>query len=106
MTKHIGPPRPVLNAGIGSNKLLTDVPLGGDAGIARFTRDVLDQPRIGTVIVLIGINHVQQANSPSNGSPSGHSPTAEQLINGRRALIHAARARHVKAVGATLRTSA
>ncbi|MFF8986635.1 SGNH/GDSL hydrolase family protein [Streptomyces globisporus] len=98
-----GHPRPVLNAGIGSNRLLTDVPLGGDAGLARFARDVLDQPRIGTVIVLIGINDIQQADSPSNGT-RGHCPpvTAEQLIDGHRALIHAARARNVKAVGATL----
>ncbi|GAA3978446.1 hypothetical protein GCM10022384_30100 [Streptomyces marokkonensis] len=39
-----GRPRPVLNAGIGSNKLLTDSACGGDAGVSRFARDVLRQP--------------------------------------------------------------
>lgn len=98
-----GRPHPVLNAGIGSNKLLADVPLGGDAGLARFTRDVLDQPRVGTVIVLIGINDIQQADNPSNGAEN-HSPlaTAGQLIDGHRALLRAARACGVRAVGATL----
>ncbi|MCX5417818.1 SGNH/GDSL hydrolase family protein [Streptomyces sp. NBC_00059] len=98
-----GRPRPVLNAGIGSNKLLTDSPLGGDAGVARFTRDVLDQPRVGTVLVLIGINDIQQTNDPTTGRPDD-SPavTARQLIDGHRALIRAAHTCGVRIVGATL----
>ncbi|MGW0607954.1 SGNH/GDSL hydrolase family protein [Streptomyces sp. NPDC002640] len=99
-----GRPRPVLNAGIGSNKLLTDSPLGGDAGLARFTRDVLDQPRVGTVLVLIGINDIQRSDDPAASSTDTHTPpvTARQLIDGHRALIRAARTRGVRAVGATL----
>ncbi|TXS44266.1 SGNH/GDSL hydrolase family protein [Streptomyces sp. t39] len=98
-----GRPRPVLNAGIGSNKLLTDMPLGGDAGIARFTRDVLDQPRVGTVVVLIGINDIQHIDDPVSGIEDDSPPaTARQLIDGHRTLIRAAHARGVKAVGATL----
>ncbi|MFC9891930.1 SGNH/GDSL hydrolase family protein [Streptomyces pilosus] len=97
-----GRPRPVLNAGIGSNKLLTDSPVGGDAGLARFTRDVLDQPRVGTVLVLIGVNDIQQTD-PANGTEGDSPPvTAGQLIDGHRALIRAARTRGVRAVGATL----
>lgn len=98
-----GRPRPVLNAGIGSNKLLTDSALGGDAGIARFTRDVLDQPRVGTVIVLMGVNDIQQSDDPAPGARREAAPvTAQQLIDGHRTLIRAAHARGVRAVGATL----
>ncbi|MEV5014284.1 SGNH/GDSL hydrolase family protein [Streptomyces sp. NPDC053780] len=98
-----GRPRPVLNAGIGSNKLLTDSPLGGDAGLARFTRDVLDQPRVDAVIVLIGVNDIQQTNGPADGT-NEDSPavTAQQLIDGHRALIRAARTHGVRILGATL----
>ncbi|MFF9490388.1 SGNH/GDSL hydrolase family protein [Streptomyces sp. NPDC014676] len=96
-------PHPVLNAGIGSNKLLTDAPLGGDAGLARFTRDVLDQPRVGTVLVLIGINDIQQSDDPASGTANPTPPvTARQLIDGHRALIRAAHTRGVRIVGATL----
>ncbi|MGC0413006.1 lysophospholipase L1-like esterase [Streptomyces sp. SAI-195] len=98
-----GRPRPVLNAGIGSNKLLTDSPLGGDAGLARFTRDVLDQPRVGTVIVLIGVNDIQQTDEPVNGTKEDSPPvTARQLIDGHRALIRAAHTHGVRIMGATL----
>ncbi|MEV0026657.1 SGNH/GDSL hydrolase family protein [Streptomyces atroolivaceus] len=98
-----GRPHPVLNAGIGSNKLLTDSPLGGDAGVARFARDVLEQPRVGTVIVLMGINDIQQSNAAQGGTHSAGPPvTARQLIDGHRAVIRAAHARGVRAVGATL----
>ena len=98
-----GRPRPVLNAGIGSNKLLTDSPLGGDAGIARFTRDILDQPRVGTIIVLIGINDIQQADDPANLTKEGSPPvTARQLIDGHRTLIRAAHTHGVRIIGATL----
>ncbi|MGA4980350.1 SGNH/GDSL hydrolase family protein [Streptomyces cinereoruber] len=98
-----GRPRPVLNAGIGSNKLLTASPLGGDAGLARFTRDVLDQPRVGTVLVLIGINDIQLSDDPlgSTGNPTPP-VTARQLVDGHRALIRAAHHRGVRAVAATL----
>lgn len=98
-----GRPRPVLNAGIGSNKLLTASPLGGDAGLARFTRDVLDQPRAGTVLVLIGINDIQLSDDPASSAGSHTRPiTAQRLVDGHRALIRAAHRRGVRAVGATL----
>ncbi|MFE1027133.1 GDSL-type esterase/lipase family protein [Streptomyces sp. NPDC058818] len=98
-----GRPRPVLNAGIGSNKLLTDSALGGDAGISRFVRDVLDQPRVGTVIVLMGTNDIQLSDDPTGESGRATPPvTARRLIDGHRALIRAARARRVGVVGATL----
>ncbi|OLT37992.1 hypothetical protein BJF79_28275 [Actinomadura sp. CNU-125] len=98
-----GRPRPVLNAGIGSNKLLADSACGGDAGISRFARDVLGQPRVGTVIVLIGINDIQLPDDRMCGVDRDDPPvTAARLIDGYRALVRAARARGVRVVGGTL----
>jgi lysophospholipase L1-like esterase len=98
-----GRDRPVLNAGIGSNKLLTDSACGGDKGISRFTRDVLGQPRVGMVIVLIGINDIQFTDDSLCGMARADLPvTAGRLIDGYRNLIQAAHARGVKVIGATL----
>ncbi|MFJ8546035.1 SGNH/GDSL hydrolase family protein [Streptomyces sp. NPDC093586] len=98
-----GRPRPVLNAGIGSNKLLTDSACGGDAGISRFARDVLGRPHVGTVIVLIGINDIQLTDDRLCGVDRDDPPvTAQRLIDGYRTLIRAAHARGVRVVGATL----
>jgi len=50
----------VLNAGISGNRILRD---GGDYGVdalARFDRDALTQTGVRTVIVLLGINDIQQ----------------------------------------------
>ncbi|NDU71733.1 SGNH/GDSL hydrolase family protein [Actinomadura sp. DSM 109109] len=98
-----GRPHPVLNAGIGSNKLLTDSACGGDAGVSRFTRDALDQPGVGTVIVLIGINDIQLHDDRMCGVDRDDPPvTAQHLIDGYRTLIRAAHARNIKIIGATL----
>ncbi|MFB4317732.1 SGNH/GDSL hydrolase family protein [Actinomadura sp. 21ATH] len=98
-----GRPHPVLNAGIGSNKLLSDSACGGDAGVSRFARDVLGQPRLGTAIVLIGINDIQLPDDRMCGVDRDDPPvTAKRLIDGHRTLISAARARGVKVIGGTL----
>jgi lysophospholipase L1-like esterase len=91
-----GRPTGILNAGIGGNKLLSDTPGFGDAGVSRFRRDALGQPGVRTVIVLEGVNDV------GGGEAAGTPVTAEQLIAGHRALIRAAHARGVKMVGATM----
>jgi lysophospholipase L1-like esterase len=98
-----GEARPVLNAGIGSNKLLPDSACAGDAGVSRFARDVLGQPRVGTVIVLIGINDIQLRDDRLCGVDRDDPPvTARRLIDGHRSLIRAAHTRGVKVIGATL----
>ncbi|QKW33012.1 SGNH/GDSL hydrolase family protein [Actinomadura sp. NAK00032] len=98
-----GRPHPVLNAGIGSNKLLTDSACGGDSGVSRFARDVLDQPGAGTAIVLIGINDIQLNDDRMCGVDLDDPPvTAQRLIDGHQALIRAATARGVTVVGGTL----
>ncbi|MGW7067157.1 SGNH/GDSL hydrolase family protein [Streptomyces sp. NPDC054855] len=99
-------PSPVLNAGLGSNQLLTDSACAGDAGLTRFARDVLGQPRVATVIVLIGINDIQMSEQPMSqavgADPAGLPITAQRLIEGHRKLIRAARSSGVRIIGGTL----
>ncbi|HKN55793.1 MAG TPA: SGNH/GDSL hydrolase family protein [Amycolatopsis sp.] len=85
----------VLNAGISANRLLLDVP-GSGAGqnaLARFDRDVLSVGGVRTLIVLEGINDIQQ-------NPHQTDPNA--LISAYRQLIARAHARGIRVLGATL----
>lgn len=88
----------VLNAGISGARVLRDK-MGVNA-LARFDRDVLDQPGMESVIVLMGINDIGW-----NGSALGpQEPIAsvDELIAGYRQLIARAHLRGVRIVGATL----
>jgi lysophospholipase L1-like esterase len=97
-----GRPLGVVNAGIGSNKLLNGSACGGDSALARFRRDVLDRPGVRSVIVHLGANDI--------GAPQVDDPcvrpnpkvSAAQLIEGHRQLIKEAHARDVKAIGVTI----
>jgi lysophospholipase L1-like esterase len=88
----------VLNAGISGARLLSDR-MGVNA-LARFDRDVLGQPGVRSVIVLLGINDISWPGTAfdRNGAP----PSAEALIAAHRQLIARARARGVRIIGATL----
>ncbi|MEV6975057.1 SGNH/GDSL hydrolase family protein [Kitasatospora sp. NPDC093806] len=98
-----GRPRPVLNAGIGSNKMLADSACAGDSALSRFERDVLDQPNVGTVIVSHGMNDILRTGDQICGVDRDDPPvTLQRLIDAHRTLIRAAHARGVRAVGATL----
>ncbi|MET0237435.1 MAG: SGNH/GDSL hydrolase family protein [Kibdelosporangium sp.] len=94
--------RAVLNQGIGGNRITVDSAFLGDKGLARFRRDVLGQPGVGTVIVLEGINDIgfTEARFPL-GAPHTE-VTAEQVIAAHRDLIRLAHARQIKIIGATL----
>ena len=85
----------VLNAGISSNRLVTDGEplLLGLSGVQRFEEDVLDVPGVRGVIVLEGINDL--------GIPPA-TTTPIQLITGYEELIAIAHARGVKIWLATL----
>ena len=83
-TKHIA----VLNLGIGGNTLLSGGL--GPTGLQRFDRQVLDQPGVGWVIVLIGINDV-------NGGAS-----SSALIDGYQQLIDRAESRGLPIYGVPL----
>lgn len=100
-----GETRGVLNAGIGGNRVLTDSPCLGARATTRFPQDVLDEPRVGTVVVLEGINDIGFANLPPSEDPcfsGGPEVTAAQLIAGHRKLIRQAHARGITTIGATI----
>ena len=88
----------VANAGISGARLLGDG-MGANA-LARFEQDVLGQPGVASVVVLIGINDIGWPGSPF--APRERMTTAARLIAGYRQLIAAAHARKLRIVGATL----
>lgn len=65
----------VINQGIGGNRLLHDG--RGDNGLRRFDRDVLAQPGVTHVIVLLGINDLR-----NSGRKTDEIVSAEQIIAG------------------------
>ncbi|AOR30517.1 hypothetical protein BFF78_05125 [Streptomyces fodineus] len=93
-----GPTLGVVDAGIGTNRVLTDVNANNPSLQSRFAHDVLGQPNVKSVILLEGINDIG-SNIGSNGS----SPvTAADLENGMQAVIHKAHAAGVKIIGGTI----
>ncbi|MFG2675513.1 GDSL-type esterase/lipase family protein [Streptomyces sp. NPDC048445] len=89
----------VVDAGIGGNRVLTDVPnlWQGVSALKRFRRDALDQPGVKYVILFEGINDIGNGAGP-NGAPL----TAQHLIDGYRTLIDEAHGAGVRIIGATL----
>ncbi|GAA4960293.1 lysophospholipase L1-like esterase [Nonomuraea thailandensis] len=92
----------VLNAGLSGNRLLNDSACFGEKATARFQRDVLDRPGVRSVIVMAGINDITYPLMDTPCSRPNPAVTAEQIIEGHRALIRAARARGVKVIGGTI----
>ncbi|WP_329410373.1 SGNH/GDSL hydrolase family protein [Streptomyces sp. NBC_00704] len=83
----------VVNAGISGNRLLADDPRRGASGLNRFTRDVLDRPRVKAVVIDLGVNDILRGTQPA---------APEAIVAGLRTLVDRAHARGIKAVGATL----
>lgn len=98
-----GLPRPVLNLGIGGNRVTVDSAWMGDSALSRFQRDVVGQPGVDTVAILEGANDIglSVVSDMAMGVPFVV-VTAEDLINGHRALIAQARAAGLRVVGATI----
>jgi lysophospholipase L1-like esterase len=88
----------VLNAGISGGRLLSDGM--GPSALARFDRDVLMQPQVRSVIVLIGINDISWPGTAFD--PQRQPPELAELIAGHRQLIARAHQRGVRVLGATL----
>ena len=88
----------VLNAGISGGRLLSDGM--GENALARFARDVLDQPGMRTAIVSIGINDISWPGTAF--ARQEKRPTLEELTRGYSQLIAQARSRGVRVIGATL----
>lgn len=89
----------VVNQGISGARVLRD--RMGDNALARFDRDVLSQPRLDTVVLMMGINDIGWPDTilvPA-GEPA---PSAEEVIGGYEQLIARAHARGVRILGATL----
>ncbi|MEJ3747184.1 SGNH/GDSL hydrolase family protein [Actinomycetes bacterium KLBMP 9797] len=102
----LGRPRPVLNQGIAGNRVTVDSAWFGDRAASRFRRDVLDQPGIGTVIVLGGINDLGISELAAAPPLPIFAPypdvSVQQLIAGHRDMIRRAHARQLRVIGATL----
>jgi lysophospholipase L1-like esterase len=85
----------VVNAGIGSNRLLHDQP--STNALSRFDRDVLSVPGVKAVIVLLGINDIQY----THRYPS-EAVRAPEEIAALQQLIDRAHAARLRIYGATI----
>ena len=85
----------VVNAGIGSNRLLHDTP--STNALSRFDRDVLAVPGVKAVIVMLGINDIQY----SHRNP-GEAVTADDQIAALTQLIARAHAAGIRIYGGTI----
>jgi lysophospholipase L1-like esterase len=97
-----GRPVGVANVGISGNKLVGSSTCYGESMLARFRRDVLDQPGVRTVIIEVGLNDLATSGLPDFGCGPSPVVTRDDLIAGYRTLIRAAHARGITVLGATL----
>ncbi|NDV89151.1 SGNH/GDSL hydrolase family protein [Aurantimonas aggregata] len=88
----------VVNAGISGARLLSD--RMGTNALARLDRDALAQPKIATLILMLGINDIAWPGTPF--APGEPPMTFERLTSGYRQIAARARANGVRIVGATL----
>ncbi|BDA82987.1 hypothetical protein Sa4125_05290 [Aureimonas sp. SA4125] len=88
----------VVNAGISGARLLSD--RMGTNALARLDRDVLAQPKIGALILMLGINDIAWPGTPF--APDEPPMTFERLTAGYRQITARARANGIRIVGATL----
>lgn len=88
----------VVNAGISGARLLSDG-MGVNA-LARLDRDVLTQPGVESVIVMLGINDIAWPGTAF--APSASRPTLDALAAGYRQLVEQAHAHGVRVIGTTL----
>jgi lysophospholipase L1-like esterase len=90
-----GRPMAVMNQGLGGNRILFDI--RGDSGLRRFDRDVLAQPGVSHVIVMLGTNDLR-----NRWKKPEEEPTASQMIAGLAQMAVRAHSAGVKIIGATL----
>lgn len=90
-----GRPFGVMNQGLGGNRILHD--LRGDSGLRRFDRDVLAQPGVTHVLIMLGTNDLRNRNAKPE-----EEVTAEQMIAGMQQMAVRGQARGMKVLGATL----
>jgi lysophospholipase L1-like esterase len=90
-----GGPVGVMNNGLGGNRILHDI--RGDSGLRRFDRDVLAQPGVTHVIVMLGTNDLR-----NRWAKPEEEVAAEQMIAGLLQMALRAHAAGIKIIGATL----
>lgn len=99
----------VLNEGIIGNRLLNDSPRQagnpfgpalGQAGLARFERDVLAQSGVRYVFVGLGINDIAFPAFPF--TPPTETVNAQSIISGYRQLIARAHKKGIRIIGTTI----
>ena len=99
----------VLNEGIIGNRLLNDSPrqasnpfgpILGQAGLARFERDVLAQSGVKYVLVCLGVNDILFPAFPF--TPPNEHVTAGDIIAGYRQLITRGRKKGIRVIGTTI----
>jgi lysophospholipase L1-like esterase len=90
----------VLNHGIGGGRVLEDG-LGPNA-LARFERDVLAQPGVRFLILLIGVNDLGSLTRDAPATAEAHGALVAGLIAAYRQMVARARERGIKAIGATI----
>ncbi len=93
--RHGGRSLGVMNQGLGGNRILHDQ--RGDSGLRRFDRDVLAQPGVTHVIVMLGTNDLR-----NRYAKPGEEVTAEEMIAGISQMALRAQAGGIKLFGATL----
>src|SRR6266513_1872232 len=90
-----GRPMAVMNQGLGGNRILHD--LRGESGLRRFDRDVLSQPGVTHVIVMLGTNDLR-----NRWAKPEEEVTGEQMIAGLKQMAVRAHSRGIRIIGATL----
>jgi lysophospholipase L1-like esterase len=90
-----GRPMGVMNQGLGGNRILHDI--RGDSGLRRFDRDVIAQPGVTHVIVMLGTNDLR-----NRWAKPEEEVTADQMIAGLKQLAMRARTAGIKIFGAPL----
>lgn len=88
----------VANAGISGARLLSD--RMGVKAAERFRHDVLEQPGVQSVIILMGINDIGWPGSAF--APNDEPMTADAVIAGYRQLVAMAHERGIRVIGATI----
>lgn len=83
----------VLNEGISGNRILLDHPFYGAGALARLDADVLSQSGATDVMVLLGVNDIQQ-------DPHQYDPLA--IEQGLQQIVEQAHARGLRVIGCTI----
>jgi lysophospholipase L1-like esterase len=90
----------VLNLGIGGNRVLADGL--GPSGVSRFDRDVLSQSGVTHFVILEGVNDLGVLNRDQSKDGSANARMAQDLISAYANMVAKARAKGIKAIGATI----